>query len=40
MKRKLRLLVVEDSDEDAFLYGFTDWPAQKALGQFYFEEVS
>jgi len=26
------------SGEDAFLYSFTDWPAQKALGQFYYEE--
>lgn len=26
------------SGEDAFLYSFTDWPAQKALGEFYFEE--
>ena len=25
--------------EDAFLYSFTDWPAQKALGQFYFQEL-
>jgi gentisate 1,2-dioxygenase len=24
--------------EDAFLYSFTDWPAQKALGQFFYEE--
>jgi gentisate 1,2-dioxygenase len=28
------------SNEDGFLYGFTDWPAQKALGQFYFEEFA
>jgi len=28
------------SGEDAFLYGFTDWPAQKALGQYYFEELA
>ena len=27
------------SGEDAFLYSFTDWPAQKALGQFYYEEL-
>ncbi len=26
------------SGEDAFLYSFTDWPAQQALGQFYYEE--
>jgi gentisate 1,2-dioxygenase len=26
------------SGEDAFLYGFTDWPAQQALGQFYYQE--
>jgi gentisate 1,2-dioxygenase len=24
--------------EDSFLYVFTDWPAQQALGQFYYEE--
>jgi gentisate 1,2-dioxygenase len=27
------------SGEDAFLYSFTDWPAQKALGQYYYEEL-
>jgi len=26
------------SDEDGFLYSFTDWPAQKALGQFYYQD--
>jgi gentisate 1,2-dioxygenase len=26
------------SDEDAFLYSFTDWPAQEALGQYYYQE--
>jgi gentisate 1,2-dioxygenase len=26
------------SHEDSFLYGFTDWPAQQALGQYYYEE--
>lgn len=26
------------SEGDAFLYAFTDWPAQEALGQFYYEE--
>ena len=26
------------SIQDAFLYSFTDWPAQKALGQFYYQE--
>ena len=27
------------SHEDGFLYSFTDWPAQQALGQFYYEEL-
>lgn len=26
------------SGEDAFLYSFTDWPAQQALGQYYYQE--
>jgi gentisate 1,2-dioxygenase len=26
------------SGEDAFLYSFSDWPAQQALGQYFFEE--
>lgn len=26
------------TSEDAFLYSFTDWPAQKALGQYYYQE--
>jgi gentisate 1,2-dioxygenase len=26
------------SDADAFLYSFTDWPAQEALGQYYYQE--
>jgi gentisate 1,2-dioxygenase len=25
--------------EDAFLYSFSDWPAQEALGQFYYQEL-
>ncbi len=26
------------SDADAYLYSFTDWPAQEALGQYYYQE--
>jgi gentisate 1,2-dioxygenase len=26
------------SDVDAYLYSFTDWPAQEVLGQYYFQE--